>query len=411
MDRKRAVWIVLALVAAISVAAPTQSGAQGMIRVFVDGQPVNFDVPPTVIQGRVLVPLRGIFERLGATVDYNAANQHILAVRGGQTVELTVGSRQAAVNNQPQLLDVPAFTINGRTMVPLRFISEALGAGVQWNAANATILINSNGAAPTASAPPVATPGEITGRLMAVTTGQNPQIVVRASNQDYTFVVTPDTAIYRYNAGNNAGGSAALGALRSGDHVVVDTNGSNQAAKITASYRLSPVGRIAHVNPGNRTVTLANGTTYAVLPDAQITINGQPGDFSALQNGRAARFYVVQGTNQAYQVAVTTPSTAAPLPTALTAPAITSPGNGQRVGTSVIVQGQAQPGALVVVTAQPRLLGQTVRVQTTANANGTWQVPLNLTSIPLVGTPYVLSAQQIVNGAQSDAASIEVNVQ
>jgi hypothetical protein len=81
------------------------------------------------------------------------------------------------------------------------------------------------------------------------------------------------------------------------------------------------------------------------------------------------------------------------------------------VGTSVIVQGQAQPGALVVVTAQPRLLGQAVRVQTTANASGTWQVPLNLTSIPLVGTPYVVSAAQIVNGAQSDAASVEVNVQ
>jgi hypothetical protein len=63
------------------------------------------------------------------------------------------------------------------------------------------------------------------------------------------------------------------------------------------------------------------------------------------------------------------------------------------------------------VTAQPRLLGQTVRVQTNAAANGTWQVPLNLTTIPLVGTPYVISAAQIVNGAQSDAASIEVNVQ
>ncbi|HLY23737.1 MAG TPA: copper amine oxidase N-terminal domain-containing protein [bacterium] len=410
MNRTRAVWIALALVAAISVAAPMPSGAQGVIRVFVDGQPVNFDVPPTVIQGRVLVPLRGIFERLGATVDYNAANQHILAVRGGQTVELTVGSRQAAVNTQPQLLDVPAFTINGRTMVPLRFISEALGAGVQWNAANATILINSGGGAPTAAAPPVTPSGEVTGRLMAVTTGQNPQVVVRANNQDYTYTVSPQTAIYRFNAATNAGGSAPLGALHAGDQVVVDASG-NQATKITATYRVVPAGRIASINAGNRTVTLANGQRYVVLPDAVITLNGQAADFSALQNGRAARFSVVQGTNQAYEVAVTTPAAATPVPTALTAPTITSPGNGQRVGTSVTVQGQAQPGALVVVTAQPRLLGQVVRVSTTANANGAWQVALNLTSIPLVGTPYVVSAAQIVNGAQSDAASIEVNVQ
>lgn len=410
MSSKRAVWIALALAVAIPVATPVPSGAQGMIRVFVDGQPVNFDVPPSVIQGRVLVPLRGIFERLGATVDYDARSQHIVAVRGGQTVELTVGSRQARVNNSPSLLDVPAFTINGRTMVPLRFISEALGAGVQWVAANQTILISSSGGTPAAAVPPVAASGEVRGRLMAVTTGQNPQVVVRANNQDYTYAVTPQTAIYRYNADTNAGGSAALGTLQRGDQVVVDVSG-NQATKITASYRLSPAGRIAHVTPGNRTVTLANGTSYVVLPDAQITLNGQAADFSALQNGRAARFYVVQGTNQAYQVTVTTPSSAATVPTAMAVPTITSPGNGATVGTTVTVQGQAQPGALVVVTAQPRLLGQAARAQTTAGANGMWQVPLSLQAFPLVKFPYVISAVQIVNGAQSDAASIEVTVQ
>ena len=409
MISKRVVCTALALVAAVSLAAPAPSGAQSPIRVFIDGRPVNFDVPPQMIQGRVLVPLRGIFEQLGATVNYNATTNRILAVRGGQAVELTVGSRQAAVNNLPTLLDVPAFTINGRTMVPLRFISEALGAGVQWLSANDTILINSNGGTPTAAVPPVAS-GEVTGRLMAVTTGQNPQIVVRASGQDYTYAVTSETAIYRYNADNSAGGSAALGQLKTGDRVVVDANG-NQATKITASYRLSPAGRIAHVNAGNRTVTLANGTTYAVLADAQVTLNGQPADFSAIQNGRAARFYVVQGTNEAYQVAVTTPQTAAPVPVALTTPTITSPGNGSRVGTSIIVHGRAQPGALVIVTAQPRLLGQTVRVQTQASADGNWQAPLNFNSIPIVAMPYVVSAAQIVNGAQSDASSIEVTVQ
>ena len=412
MNRTHAGWIVLALAVAISVAAPAPAGAQGAIRVFIDGQPVSFDVPPSVIQGRVLVPLRGIFERLGATVDYDAHSQHIVAVRGGQTVELTVGSRQARVNNSPTLLDVPAFTINGRTMVPLRFISESLGAGVQWVAANQTILISSAGGAPAAAPPPPPAPasGEVTGRLMAVSTGQNPQIVVRANGQDYTYAVTPQTAIYRFNADNNAGGSAPLGALHAGDRVVVVASG-NQATKITASYRLVPAGRIASVNGGNRTVTLANGQSYVVLPDAVITLNGQAADFSALQNGRAARFSVVQGTNQAYEVAVTTPAASAPVPATMTAPTITSPANGTTVGSTITVQGRAQAGARVVVTAQPRLLGQVVRVSTTADANGNWKVTMNLQSFPLVQFPYVISAVQIVNGAQSDAASIEVNVQ
>jgi hypothetical protein len=410
MIRKKALWVILALAAAVATTVPAPAGAQGMIRVFIDGRPASFDVPPTIIQGRVLVPLRGIFEQMGATVDYDAATQHIVAIRGGQTVELTVGSRQARVNNSPVLLDVPAFTINGRTMVPLRFISESLGAGVQWVAANETILINSGGGAPTAAVPPIAPSGEISGRLMAVTTGQNPQIVVRSNGQDHTYAVTPQTSIFRMNAENNAGGSAPLGALRNGDRVVVDTSG-NMATKITATYRLSPAGRIAHVNPGNRTVTLANGTAYVVLPDAQVTLNGQPADFSALANGRVARFYVVQGTNQAYQVVASTPGGGAPVPTTLTAPAIVSPSNGTSVGTSLVVSGHAQPGALVLVTAQPRLLGQTVRVQTTADANGNWQVPLNLQGFPLVQFPYIISAAQVVNGAQSDTASVEVTVQ
>jgi hypothetical protein len=409
MHRHRMLVAVLALALAVATAAPVPAGAQAAIRVFIDGRLVNFDVPPQIMQGRVLVPLRGIFEQLGATVNYNPATQQIVAFRGAQTVALTVGSTQASVNGAPRQLDVPAFTVNGRTMVPLRFISEALGAGVQWSAADETIAISSSGA-PAAAAPPIAPSGEIAGRLMSVSGGQNPQIVVRSNGQDYTFGVAPDTSIYRYNGESNAGGSAALGSLRSGDHVVVDASG-NEATKITATYRLSPAGRIAHVNGAQRMVTLANGTTYVVLPDAEITLNGQPADFGALRNGRAARFYVVQGTNQAYQVAVATPSGSAPVPVTMTAPTITSPGNGAHVGSALIVHGTAQPGSIVVVTAQPRLLGQALREQTAADASGRWQVALNLQSFPLVSFPYVISAMDIVNGAQSDASSIEVTVQ
>jgi hypothetical protein len=234
--------------------------------------------------------------------------------------------------------------------------------------------------------------------------------VVRANGQDYTYAVTPETSIFRFNSQNNAGGSSPLGALHAGDRVVVDASG-NQATKITATYRVIPAGRIAHVNGSNRTVTLANGQTYTILPDAVITYNGQPADFSAIQNGRVARFSVVQGTDQAYEVVVTTPASSAPVPTAMTVPTITAPANGTSVGNTITVQGRAQPGARVLVTAQPRLLGQVARATTAADANGNWQVTMNLQSFPLVQFPYVISAVQIVNGAQSDAASVEVNVQ
>lgn len=424
--RRIAIFVTAAVLAvAVPATVSFRALAQSAIGVYIDGQPVSFDMPPMMTQGRVLVPLRGIFERLGATVDYDARTQHIVAIRGTQTVELTIGSRQARVNDTPTLLDVPALAINGRTMVPLRFISEALGATVQWVEASRTILIGSPGAAappppavpqPQPQAPPQPQPQlqsqTLSGRLVAVSTGDNPRIVVRTTDQDRTVAVTPGTAIFRYNAETNAGGSAPLGALRKGDQVSVDVNAQNQATKITASYRVPAAGKIAAVNPTNRTVTLADGRTYVVLPDADITLDGKAADFSAIQAQRIARFSVIEGTNQAYEVRVAVPAAAAPPPpAAVSAPTIMTPTNGATVGSSFPVTGKAQAGAVVVVKVQPKLLGQAAQAQTTAAADGSWSVNLSVSSLPFVAFPYVLSVVQIVHGTQSDPASVEVNVQ
>jgi len=390
------------------------------ITVYANGQVLNFDVPPTIIQGRVLVPLRGIFESLGATVDYNPVTQQINATDGSQNVQLTVGSRQALVNGVPEMLDVPAFTISGRTMVPLRFISEALGAQVQWIAASETILIATNGAVaavpvtvPSNRAPLYPTPAAqtISGQVVAVNLGPTPSLVVRSDGQDVTVPVTAGTAIYRYTVRTNSGGSAALGAIRSGDTVAIQMNDQGQAAKITATYRAVLGGRIAVVT--DRTVRLANGDSYIVLPDAQVTLNGQSAGFEVIQPGRIARFSLVQGTNQAYEVNVTFPvSTTAPGPVAvgLSAPGIVSPANAASVGNTFVVSGRARPGATVIVTAEPRLLGQIVQATTRADGDGAWAVSMNVQSLPLVSFPYVVAATQIVDGVQSDPSSIEVTV-
>ncbi len=408
MMRRNASLLVSLAVAVGFIVPPGIFAQQAPIRVYVDGQPLSFDVPPNMIQGRVLVPLRGIFERLGATVDFDPHTQHIVAVRGPQTVELTIGSRQARVNSTAALLDVPAFTIAGRTMVPLRFISESLGANVQWVEASQTILIGSTGASPP---PPAPSPGQtISGRLLSVSPGDQPKIVVRSDGQDYTIPVMPTTAIFRYNAQDNAGGSAPLGSLQRGDHVTVDVNGQNQATKITAQYRVAASGRIATVNGRNRTITLTNGQSFVVLNDARITLNGQGADFSAFQNGRTARFLVIEGTNEAYEVNVADTSAQNPTVTVVSAPSIAVPGNGATVGSAFSVEGSANPGAIVIVRAQPRLLGNTIQQQTVANRAGRWKVDMNVSSIPFVAFPYVISAVEIVNGVQSDPTSIEVSV-
>jgi len=116
--------------------------AQGGIRVVVNGSPVEFDtIGPRQTNGHVLVPLRGVLEKIGAYVDWDSATQTVLANKGDTSIRLPIGSRYATVNGSRVLLDTPATTMAGSTMVPLRFLSESLGATVRWNERTNTVLI------------------------------------------------------------------------------------------------------------------------------------------------------------------------------------------------------------------------------------------------------------------------------
>jgi hypothetical protein len=113
------------------------------IRVRVNGDLVYFQgTQPQQINGRVLVPFRGILEQMGANVDWMPENQTVIATRGDKEILLTIGSRTAAINGRDVQLDVPAMTLGGYTMVPLRFVSEALGADVTWLSAMQTVMID-----------------------------------------------------------------------------------------------------------------------------------------------------------------------------------------------------------------------------------------------------------------------------
>ena len=141
---------LLALVLAAALPGPARAATIG---VTINGTPVLFDQPPIAAAGRVLVPLRGIFERLGATVVY--ANGAINATAGARTVSLRIGSPAALVNGVQQTLDVPAQVVGVRAMVPLRFIATALGAAVAYDGATRTVAIAAAAPAPmVASAQP-----------------------------------------------------------------------------------------------------------------------------------------------------------------------------------------------------------------------------------------------------------------
>lgn len=111
------------------------------IPVYLDGWRLPCDVPPALVGGRVLVPLRAIFQGLGAAVHWDEATREITAQRGERQIRLTVGEKTASVDGRPVKLDVPAQVVAGRTLVPVRFVSQALGAAVEWRAAEREVHI------------------------------------------------------------------------------------------------------------------------------------------------------------------------------------------------------------------------------------------------------------------------------
>ena len=136
-----------ALVAAAMLATfSAQAFAQGAVSVQLNGNTLNLNPAPTERAGRVFVPLRGVFENMGASVVY--ANGTINASGRGHNVSLHIGSTQATVDGQNQTLDVAPFIIGASTYVPLRFVSQALGATVNWDNSNRVVAISTNGNAP-----------------------------------------------------------------------------------------------------------------------------------------------------------------------------------------------------------------------------------------------------------------------
>ena len=95
------------------------------IKVKLDGNTLSFDVPPQIINDRTMVPLRAIFEALGASVDWNQQTKTVTSVKGDTTIKLTIDSNTMYVNGNAVTLDTPACVVNDRTLVPVRAISEA----------------------------------------------------------------------------------------------------------------------------------------------------------------------------------------------------------------------------------------------------------------------------------------------
>jgi len=246
---------------AIVTASISPVGAWAQIQVEVNSRPVQFGaVQPVRVNGRVFIPLRAVVESLGAEIKWEAATQTVRGSKGQREFSLQINSRQAMVNGQDTTLDAPAQMISGTTMVPLRFVAEALGAEVEWNAARQQVVINS-----AAEEAPVAA-GRIEGELVSV---RNDEVTVRVKNVRQTYAIGRDTIVLRGPEGTR-GQAVEPRDLRVGDQLKLRVNADSGLAEvIEASFaRVAEqpagdafAGEIVEVRNrrGRRSITVQSG--------------------------------------------------------------------------------------------------------------------------------------------------------
>ena len=149
--KKRIIAASLAATMALTSVAPAMSAptdpvvvanqARERIPVLVNDLEIDCDQPPVIVGDRTLVPLRAIFEALGASVYWDNDTRSVTATRGETTILLTIGSMIMYKNGQPVYLDVPGQIINDRTMVPVRGVSESFGSDVYWDDDTRTVRV------------------------------------------------------------------------------------------------------------------------------------------------------------------------------------------------------------------------------------------------------------------------------
>lgn len=132
--------LTLILILSFSITVFAQDG----LKIYVDNEIVDFDVMPFIENGRTLVPLRGVFEKLGAKVDWNKNILEVVIKDSNNEIEMILDKDKVMVNGVIKNIDVPVKMIGSRTFAPIRFISENLGHNVRWDGKTNSVYITKN---------------------------------------------------------------------------------------------------------------------------------------------------------------------------------------------------------------------------------------------------------------------------
>jgi alpha-tubulin suppressor-like RCC1 family protein len=123
---------------------PVVNHTPNKFTIYLDGKQISFDQPPIEKDGRVQVPLRAIFDAIGADIVWDGPKLTVTATKGDKIIVIKAGSTEASLNGKKVNLDSPALVVNNRMLVPVRFVTETFGGTVGWDKATNIITLSVN---------------------------------------------------------------------------------------------------------------------------------------------------------------------------------------------------------------------------------------------------------------------------
>jgi hypothetical protein len=158
--KAKTIFKAVAATAVLSAVMSVSALAASSVSVTIDGGTLATDTPAQIVEGRTMVPMRAIFEALGASIEWNSEEKSVKASTEDTVIQMTIGASSFSKNGQSVALDTPAMIIDGRTMVPVRAVSESLGYKVAWDAETKTVIITSDSSSATEADTETTTEGE-----------------------------------------------------------------------------------------------------------------------------------------------------------------------------------------------------------------------------------------------------------
>lgn len=123
---------VLTVLLLVLITATTCFASSDGIKVYIEDKLLEFDIQPMIVDGRTMVPMRKIFEELGADVQWDGETKTITGTKDDTTIVMQLDNKEMTVDDEVVTLDVPPFETGGRTLVPVRAIAESFGVDVKW---------------------------------------------------------------------------------------------------------------------------------------------------------------------------------------------------------------------------------------------------------------------------------------